>query len=434
VSTLFIVLAVIFFVMAVSLAIFERRMSIPRTWAIFMAISAVLAFVAIWLPIKTVGYLWAAAIMWVVTLLVVFFSRFNVRRAFTWIVIMTIVVALCFIGLVTEFPQGDGQVTSTLAPTTPTTTATPTPTIKPTSVPTPTPTSPEDYIKQDMKDNGGGDLDEEYVLNEDVKPELDNSSAGNAAYSDGKIQTPEQMVDWLSKKTDRGLAAIKEIVDKTQATEPMIVSVSNWHVLQALKDGHLTDNTGFIDGQTINVGSRDIKRGDIFLVFVNPENHKLIYFRGACANPQGFTPQLEPTPTPKPTPKPTTTPVPTVTPKPTPKPTTTPVPTVTPKPTPKPTPTLAPKSSDPSDYKKPGDGTERDSGEGTKPVVPTVTETAESSPPKVETTTAPSETIIAPGATPVPTKAPSATPTPTPVPVFPTEPTNPEPLPSSPFG
>lgn len=249
-------------------------------------------------------------------------------------------------------------------------------------------------IQADMKKNGGGDEGEEYVLDEDVNPELDKSTTGNSAFNINGIRTPQAMVDWLSTKTTRGLAAITSTKDKTEAGEDLILDSENWHVLQALTDGHLTDNTGFVDGRTINVGLRDIKHGDLFLVFVNPVNQKLIYFRGACANPQGFTPQLEPKPTP--TPNPTTTP----------------------------TTTLQPKSSDPDDYKQPGDGTERDSGEGTKPIVPTVSETAESTPPEVITTTAPSETIIAPSATPVPTQAPTATPTPTPIPVVPTEPTS----------
>ncbi|MFZ2991965.1 MAG: hypothetical protein WA087_03840, partial [Candidatus Saccharimonadales bacterium] len=47
-------------------------------------------------------------------------------------------------------------------------------------------------------------------------------------------------------------------------------------------------------------------------------------------------------------------------------------------------PKLTPKSSNPKDYKKPGDGNEKDSGKGTKPKA-TVNTPAETTPPKVET-------------------------------------------------
>jgi|GEM_PF-5582789 len=76
---------------------------------------------------------------------------------------------------------------------------------------------------------------------------------------------------------------------------------------------------------------------------------------------------------------------------------------------------VTPKSSDPADYKQPGDGTEPDSGTGTKPPVPTVSVTAEATPPVVITTT-PTGAIVAPGATPLPTPMPGVSPTPTPAP------------------
>lgn len=150
----------------------------------------------------------------------------------------------------------------------------------------------EDTIRDDMAKNGGGEEDNQWVMGDKVDPKIDKSSTGSSAFNKDGIRTPAAMVSWLKEGTDRGLAAIAAIKEKTEALDNQIFDVSNWRVIQALVDGKLTDNTGFIDGKKINVGLRDIKKGDIFLVFVNPNNHKLIYFRGACANPQGFTPQL----------------------------------------------------------------------------------------------------------------------------------------------
>ena len=289
--------------------------------------------------------------------------------------------------------------------------------------------TPFDAIINDMRQNGGGELGVHYVIGDDVDPKLDKSTTGDGALNPDGIRTPEAMVPWLKEKTPRGLTAIAEIKTATEASESQIFEISNWFVLQALFDGKLTGNTGFVDGRLVSLGERDIKKGDIFLVFVNPDNLKMIYFRGACANPQGFTPQLNPTPTPTPiptpvpptpTPKPTPTPTPpTPTPKPTPtpvpptptpKPTPTPVPP-TPTPTPKPTPTPVPKSTDPGNYKQPGDGTEPDSGSGTMPTSPTETRPPENPAP---VDTSPSKPILAPTATPVPTQTPSVTPVPEP--------------------
>ena len=113
--------------------------------------------------------------------------------------------------------------------------------------------------------------------------------------------------------------------------------------------------------------------------------------------------------------------------------------------TPPPVPTLQPKSSNPDDYKQPGDDEEKDSGTGKKPIVPFVTAPPELSPPPVETSrpggggvvdspinTPGSESgVIAPGA-----KTPQPGPKPTPEPgVNPTETGKPnQGDPGNPFG
>lgn len=260
--------------------------------------------------------------------------------------------------------------------------------------------APFDAIVNDMRQNGGGELGVHYVIGDDVDPNLDTSTTGDGAFNPDGIRTPEVMVSWLKNKTPHGTTAVEQTKTTTKASEDQIFEVANWFVLQALVDGKLTGNTGFVDGGMVSLGERDIKKGDIFLVFVNPDNLKMIYFRGACANPQGFTPQLNPTPTPTPIP----TPVP---------PTPTPKPTPTPTPTPKPTPTPVPKSTEPTDNKRPGDGTEPDSGSGTMPTSPTETRPPENPAP---VDTSPSKPITAPSATPVPTQAPS---TPVPEPALP---------------
>ena len=257
-----------------------------------------------------------------------------------------------------------------------------------------------DAIINDMLQNGGGELGVQYVIGDDVDPKLDTSKTGNGAFNPGGIRTPEAMISWLKEKTPRGLTAIAEIKTATEASEGQIFEVANWFVLQALVDGKLTGNTGFVDGNLVSLGERDIKAGDIFLVFVNPDNLKMIYFRGACANPQGFTPQLNPPTAATPTPEPT-------------KP-------------PKPTPTLAPKdpSKDPAAKGNApvGSGVNQDPGPGNY-VAPTAAPT-----PPVESRvnpTPPSPTVPTAAPTAATTAAaPAATPTPTPVDVAVGDPTS----------
>lgn len=222
--------------------------------------------------------------------------------------------------------------------------------------------------------NGNWELGEDFTFEAGSK---NPATAGNASFNKGGVSTPSEMTSWLSDKSASAKALIEFIQERTGASESAILDSKNWIAVKAEKDFVYPGNTSFQGGKVVDSGDRAGVAGEIFLVFINPENSKLVYVRSACANPQGFTPYLQP------------------------------------------------KSSDPADYKQPGDGDERDSGEGTKPPA-TVTTPAETTPPTVVTDNDKPgdepEDVVAPGADP-----PATDPTPTPDPEPGTEPSDGDP-------
>lgn len=300
--------------------------------------------------------------------------------------------------------------------------------------PTPTPTlaSTKDAMaKANQILQKSGWKEKDYVLKA-VDKSKDKSTPGQGSFTQKGIKTPDEMITFLGSKTKGAVSLLNKIKKDTGASEKTILSSPNWIAVQSNIPFKYPGNTGYKNGMIVALGTRSGNANDIFMLFASPIG-KVIAVRGACANPQVVIP-VPVIPTPTPTPR--STPTPKITPTPRPTPTLTPKPILTPTPTPKPTlvPTLKPKSSDPKDYKKPGDDLKKDSGIGTKPLIPIVTTPPESTPPPVviitqtknggsivdtATNKPGSETgVTAPGVVPTPisTPAPVATPTPTPIP------------------
>lgn len=251
---------------------------------------------------------------------------------------------------------------------------------------TPQPTATNDKKSAATKAMGSNGW-ESYQWTFIIEEQKDNSTAGQGGFTDLGIKNPDQMVSFL-KSTKTGAKALLDKIQKdASVTEKEVLDKGNWVAIQVLVDNfRYPGNTMLSNGAVLDAGQRLGKKGDIFLLFISSTG-KIVAVRGACANPQVVIPKP---------------PIPANTPKP--KPTSKPIPTPSPKPGPTPVPTLKPKSSDPGDYKHPGDGDERDSGKNTKPPVPIVTSTAEPNPPVVVTKS------------PVVTPAPNSTPRPVPSP------------------
>ena len=189
----------------------------------------------------------------------------------------------------------------------------------------------EGYVSDDLVNNGGSNGND-VVFNDDVDESKDTSTTGDAGVNKDGFKTVDQVVNWLSSGSAEGEKTINAIVSLSDATREDILNPANWVRVQSLVDFTYRGNNGLDpDGNLTDMGERDGKSGDIFFAFVNPINHSVVYLRGACGNVQLYTPWLQP------------------------------------------------KSSNPADYKQPGDGTETDSGTGTRPKS-TVTETVESTP------------------------------------------------------
>jgi len=259
-----------------------------------------------------------------------------------------------------------------------------------------TPTTPAvQAVIDDLHENGWDDDD--YVLNEEVDPSLDKSTAGGGAFCDNPIRNVSEMLEFLESGTVRANALLDKILTQSGGTKAEVFDSNNWVIVQSLVPFEYRGNTMISGGLVVEAGERDGEAGEIFFGFYSPSSGKVVFVRGACANAQVYTP----------------------------------APII---------PTdngdgdddddeddddgLKPKSSNPADYKQPGDGNERDSGTGTRPPSK-VTTPAEATPPVVvtekpggggvvDTPTNPpaSESgVVAPGATPV---APGAPPAPEP--------------------
>jgi len=228
--------------------------------------------------------------------------------------------------------------------------------------PTPTPNPVIKRVRNNLKKNG---FDSNIELGKDVDESKDKSTTSNGAFYLKGIKNPLQMTKFLKSGTIASKALLGQLLKQTKASKSKkdILNVKNWVAVQPNQPFVYPGNTTHSGGKVKVIGLRKGNPGDIFLAFAGPNSKVVVYVRGACANPQVIPPRPN-----KPQPKPIWTP------------------RSTPKPTPKPT--LTPKSSNPADYKKPGDDDERDSGTGTKPKIPKVTSKPDKTPPLVAKSTA----------------------------------------------
>ena len=175
----------------------------------------------------------------------------------------------------------------------------------------------------------------EYVLetDESFDPSADGSVGGDGSFDTAGYKTSANYVAWLCGGSDAANAALNHIAVATGDSVEDVKNVDNWIAVQSLIPFFYDGNLSYEDGTIVDLGVRTGDAGDIFFLYISPSASTdsstvdAVAVRGACSNPQK----------------------------------------------------LLPKSSNPADYKQPGDGTETDSGTGTRPKS-TVTETVESTP------------------------------------------------------
>lgn len=241
--------------------------------------------------------------------------------------------------------------------------------------------------------------------------------AGSAKFWEA-ITSRDKLEEFFSSSDPGAVAAQDRLVtqlSKAGVSENDALNSENWEFVQVLVESTFTGNTGFANGKAFDAGDRASSAGDASWVYIDTETCEVLQFSSAadstsdpsepeavlirvgCSNPgTGLKP---------------------------------------PPPPPAPCPPeqvknengvcVTPKSSNPADYRQPGDdGKGDDVGVGKKPVVAPVTTAPESAPPPVKTeqtggggvvdtptNTPGSETgVQAPGATPAPTTPPATTP------------------------
>ena len=314
-------------------------------WFLLVTLSVIFQIVAIWV-FKLELLSWINLIFWflfLVTLILLFISKKWYKR---------VAVLNSFWALVTIIALFIGQSFYPHSPIVQTQSPTVTSTVESTPIPT---QRPVDIKAKDILTKKNNWPDKSVKIGTDIDPLKDRSEPGGGAFGKN-FQNHQQIVDFLKKSGTANKALLKQLQESTGAKVNDLLNSNNWAVIQADQDFEYPANTYHSGGKVILAGQRAGKKGDIFFMFINPVNGKCIAIRGACANPQLIIPKpILGTPTPKPVITPT------------------------------PVPTLKPKSGDPKDYKKPGDDKERDSGTGTKPIIPIVTSTAEPKPPVVVT-------------------------------------------------
>ncbi|HPF31029.1 MAG TPA: hypothetical protein PLO25_01835 [Candidatus Saccharibacteria bacterium] len=262
--------------------------SLPNTWSAFVALSAILAYIATKVIVDFPWNLIVLAI-WFITLVYVFFARFRTKEANIAMIVMLIVMSFV-VGFASTQEQEDKQ--------------TETKSIK-----------IEDRARNALSSNGWQDGD--YTFDIDLSKVA--GEAGNNPFSSEGAKTPEQIVRFLESDTDASNALLGSIISRTDATKTQVLDKENWIAVQSKKDFGYDGNTMFSDGKVEEVGSKKGLDGEIFLLFLPPNGKskmvvdetasaiesttEIFSVRGACLNPQGSVPKPTP-PVLKPTPKP----------------------------------------------------------------------------------------------------------------------------------
>ncbi len=201
--------------------------------------------------------------------------------------------------------------------------------------------------------------DEEFRLDEEVKPEQDSSTGGSLAFSDKNLRSTEDVIAFLQSKSAASLVVIEEAIASIGTTETKLLDIQNWHAVQATVPFTYPKNTSYLNGAMQESGIKRGAAGDIFMIFSDRDTKKMFFLRGACANPvivipvpnqnEGTTEESAETTTPFTTETATTSVI-----------TSTTVVEST-------TVTTTKSDSKSGKNKQPGDGDERDSGKGVKP-------------------------------------------------------------------
>jgi len=174
---------------------------------------------------------------------------------------------------------------------TPVPTITPIPTISVSITPTPTSTLEAD-AKEILRKKGWEDKDVK-IGDDQVNIKKDESKSGSLSFSSKKIQTREGMISFLLSNNVKAKVSLESLIKDTKTNAKKVKNLSNWVVLQSEIDFTYPGNTAYKNGQAIDVGPRDGGKGDIFFLFVDPDTKLFKFYRGACSNGQGYTPEAK---------------------------------------------------------------------------------------------------------------------------------------------
>lgn len=136
--------------------------------------------------------------------------------------------------------------------------------------------------------------DDQYKIDAAVDESLDKSTAAANAFDLAGVRTSAGMVAFLQSDSEEAKVVLGQISKSTEGTKKQAINGVNWVQIQSNVPFTYPGNTGFKDGNIFESGERTGMNGDIFLMFVNPDNGKVFVIRAACANPQ----TVIPTPTP----------------------------------------------------------------------------------------------------------------------------------------
>jgi hypothetical protein len=172
----------------------------------------------------------------------------------------------------------------------------PVPTVTVTATPSPAPVDRQvivDIVQQTLA-QAGFDPSDHTV--DQVDPTKDNSTAAAGAFSsDKKLQTAQDVVQFLSSGTPEAEAVIAEAIKQTGATRAELLATANWIPVQftgvSVQWGGNTYYTDAGVNTESGVGRVD-KVGTVAVIFVPPQQvaagkvTSIFVLRGACGNPQ----------------------------------------------------------------------------------------------------------------------------------------------------
>jgi hypothetical protein len=336
----YIILAAIFLITVVVLVIARRKMPIPKAWITFMTASTILAFIGIWHPLR-MPWLIFAIIVWLLTGITIFLIRRS-NPILSLVLTVAMVGAMIATGFIRPIPVQKPVIEN------------PTPTPSPTQILTPTvsPTLTIVHTTWKMKE---GDYSKNRWFSEGVieiqKAKTDAQAADAAEAWINRVKTDPNLLIGAVKfylKTDVQKTEI--VTNDSWATDKavqlatqlqLVFSQSRIEPDQAPADGY---NSGVDNNKVVGASVAGITK-DRTAIKVTTADGQRTWIMSRCGNV--VTPNKPPVPPGK----------------------------------------TDEKSSDPKDYRKPGDNTKPDAGTGLKPGIPAPTKPVDSAPPVVITGT-----------------------------------------------